>query len=445
MIELKRFRQQLQSLTEAPAVTPPVSSYLIAYSGGLDSHVLLHLCQQLELPVRAVHVHHGLQTQADAWVQHCVDICAQYKIECTVLNVDASNSNGDSPEDAARKLRYAALGDEIKAGECLLTAHHADDQAETLLLQLMRGAGTAGLAAMPAVKDFAGSWHLRPLLSYCRDEIENYAATHQLRWVEDPSNRNTDFDRNLLRQNVLPILQQRWPAYAHSLSRSAELQQQSLELNQALAAIDLAAVSTQQRSVLSISALQKLTRTRQLNLLRYWLRACGGRSPTHNVLTQLTDALLPAQIDAHALIIWGELELRCYRQQLYLLPRYQQDFSEINMHWDGKHRIELAEHVAVRSEMACTPGLDTRIFQQQLSLRFRRSGERLQLPGKTHHQDLKQLMQEAGIPPWQRARIPLLYVDDELACVCGYWLAAPFLAPADKPGWLPVCEAITPA
>ncbi len=445
MIELKRFRQQLKTLTEAPGVSPPISSYLIAYSGGLDSHVLLQLCQQLKLPVRAVHVHHGLQNQADAWAQHCVDVCVQYKIECVVLNVDASRHNGDSPEDTARKVRYDALKNELKAGECLLSAHHADDQAETLLLQLMRGAGAAGLAAMPMVKTFAGGWHLRPLLGHSRAEIEAYAKAHGLHWVEDPSNRNTDFDRNLLRQNVLPLLQQRWPAYAHSLSRSAELQQQSLELNQALAAIDLAAVSTQQRSVLSMPGLQKLTRTRQFNVLRYWLRERGGRSPSHNVLTQLCSSLLTAKTDASPLLVWGELELRCYRQQLYLLPRWQQNFSDIDVPWDGKHRVELAKYFTVRAELACTPGLDMRIFEQRLSLRFRRSGERLQLPGKSHHQDLKQLMQEAGIPPWQRARIPLLYVDDELACVCGYWLAAPFLAPADKPGWLPVCEAIAAA
>jgi tRNA(Ile)-lysidine synthase len=440
MIEFSWFRQHLHSLLPAldPAQHPPAC--LIAYSGGLDSQVLLHLCSRLELPVRAVHVHHGLQSQADAWVEHCAEVCRQLGIDFSVVHVNAATSNGDSPEDAARKVRYAALETELKTGECLLTAHHADDQAETFLLQLMRGAGNAGLAAMPEIKPFAAGWHCRPLLVYTRSVILEYARAEGLHWIEDPSNQNTDFDRNLLRQSILPRLQQRWPAVVRSIANSAQFQQESLELNQALARIDLAATLTQDADVLSIAKCQRLSRARQLNLLRYWLRLRAGRPPSRNLLLELMDSLLSAAPDTSPLVHWGDHELRRYQQKLYLLPVATADYARLNLAWDGKASIRLGDDIVVRAVTPHSPGLDLRLREQKLSLRFRRSGERLQVQGKQHHQDLKKLMQAAGIPPWQRARIPLLYVDDELACVCGYWLAEPFAAPRDTPGWLPVCD-----
>lgn len=440
MIELAWFRQHLQSLLVQLDPVQPASTYLVAYSGGLDSHVLLHLCRSLDLPVRAVHVHHGLQSQANVWAEHCASVCAQLGVEFSLVHVDAAASNGDSPEEAARKVRYEALAGELRAGECLLTAHHADDQCETFLLQLMRGAGTAGLAAMPERKVFAAGWHCRPMLLYARSDILDYARTADLHWIEDPSNVNTDFDRNLLRQNILPQLQQRWPALAHSISHSAEMQQESLELNQALAAIDLAAVTTQTSTIISITKCQALSRARQLNLLRYWLRLCAGRSPSRNLLLELMDSLLIASPQASPLLHWGQHELRRYQQKLYLLPVVTDNDAALKVVWDGEARVQLTADIVVRAVAPHSPGLDLNLRQRKLSLRFRRSGERLQVQGKHHHQDLKKLMQEAGIPPWQRTRIPLLYVDDELACVCGYWLAAPFCAAQGAPGWLPVCD-----
>jgi tRNA(Ile)-lysidine synthase len=440
MIELAWLRQHLHTLLPALDPAQPSRSYLVAYSGGLDSQVLLHLCSSLHLPVRAVHVHHGLQSQADAWVEHCAEVCAQLGIELSVAYVNATASNGDSPEDAARKVRYTALAAELKADECLLTAHHADDQAETFLLQLMRGAGAAGLASMPEAKAFAAGWHCRPLLVYTRQDILAYAQSEDLRWIEDPSNTNTDFDRNLLRQTILPRLQQRWPAVARSISNSALFQQESLALNLALARIDLAATVTQDADILSITKLQSLDRARQTNVLRYWLRLRVGRPPSRNVLLELMDSLLVAAPETSPLLHWGDYELRRYQQKLYLLPVSSENYSELSVPWDGKSRVQLAENIVVSALNSHSPGLDLSLREQKLSLRFRRSGERLQIAGKSHHQDLKKLMQEAGIPPWQRARIPLLYVDDELACVCGYWLAAAFSAPHDTPGWLPVCE-----
>ena len=413
---------------------------VVAYSGGVDSHVLLHLCQRLGQPLRAVHVHHGLQSQADAWTQHCEHVCEQLDIELTVLRVDAAPAQGESPEDAARKARYRAIAQVLTAGECLLTGHHADDQAETLLLQLMRGAGTAGLAAMPAYKSFGDYWHGRPLLAYGRSELVAYATQQSLHWIEDPSNTDTRFDRNLMRHTILPLLQQRWPAVATSLSRSAALQQESLALNETLARIDLAAVTTDQARVLSMTRLQALSRTRQINLLRYWWRLHAGRSPARNQLMQLVDSLLPAAVDAAPVIKWGNTQIRRFQQRLYLLADNSEDISTLECGWDGHTTVQLGRNIRVRAEMNCSPGLDRCLLSQKLSLRFRRGGERMRVFGNAHHQQLKKLMQDANIPPWQRARVPLLYINDELACVCGYWLAEPFAAKPGEHGWLPVCD-----
>jgi tRNA(Ile)-lysidine synthase len=436
MIELTRFRQHLQSLGPGYQQGP----LLIAYSGGVDSHVLLHLCHRLEIPLRAVHVHHGLQAQADDWARHCERTCAALEIDIAILRVDATHATGESPEDAARKARYSAIGREIRRGECLLTGHHAGDQAETLLLQLMRGAGAAGLAAMPASKSFGACWHGRPLLGTSREDILAYANAHSLSWIEDPSNTNTDYDRNLMRQNILPLLNQRWPSVEKNISHSAQLQQESLELIESLARLDLIAASTDDPAVLSIIHLQALSRTRQLNLLRYWLRQRGGRAPSRNLLLQLVDSLLPAVEDARPLIQWDDSEIRRYQQGLYLLPGNTDDYSHLVKQWDGRSNIQLGRYIRVHAALGCQPGLDMRVLEEPLSLRFRQHGERIQLSGKAHHQRLKKLMAEAGIPPWQRARVPLLYVNDELACVCGYWLAEPFAARPGDPGWLPVCE-----
>jgi len=180
---LKRFQSSLESLYDLPVG----SKYVIAYSGGIDSHVLLYCCAKLKLPVRAIHIHHGLQDVADEWVDHCRNICEQLDIYLDVVSVDAKQQDGQSPEESARNARYAALHDNLQDCDCLITAQHQNDQAETLLLQLFRTASAAGLSAMPERKQLGGCLHIRPLLSFLRVEIEVFAKENRLHWIEDQS------------------------------------------------------------------------------------------------------------------------------------------------------------------------------------------------------------------------------------------------------------------
>lgn len=220
---MEPFHQYLSQLLIAH---PQICRLIVGYSGGLDSHVLLHglamhrpywLTQKLE----AIYVDHGLQTASAVWGEHCAEVCRDLNMPFRVLKIDARPVPGESPEAAARRARYAALAAELGFDSALLTAHHRDDQAETLLLQLLRGAGPYGLAAMPAVSRLGQGRLLRPFLEVDRAELLAYAGKHGLRWIEDASNTDTGFDRNYLRHRVLPLLRERWPAVNRTLSRSA--------------------------------------------------------------------------------------------------------------------------------------------------------------------------------------------------------------------------------
>ncbi len=436
MIDYDQFRQQLRALTR----TLPQQRFVIAYSGGLDSRVLLQLCHQCRLPVRAVYINHQLQAAAAAWAQHCAQTCQTLGIDFTQVMVQAHPAAGESPEDAARIARYSALHTALADDECLLTAHHAGDQAETVLLQLLRGGGAAGLSAMPVMRVFGRSWLLRPLLSYARSQLLAYARAHQLSWIDDPSNEDTRYDRNYLRQQVMPLLRARWPAVEQSLQQSASQQQDNLEILQALAEIDLASASSNGAHELVLSALQALTEPRLFNVLRCWIRLHTQTPPTRKLLYEIQQSVMAAQDDAAPVLRCGEYEIRRYRQALYLLPRQQPfDIHQVLL-WDGHADVELHNGLRISVRTDCKAGLDERWRQHKLSLRFRQGGERLRVTGKPHHQSLKKLMQGAQIPPWQREQIPLLYVEDELACVCGYWTAHEFSVAAELHGWLPVLD-----
>lgn len=430
------FQQILENLSAANTI----SRYVVAYSGGADSHVLLHLCVQLRLPLRAVHIHHGLQVEADAWDAHCQNVCRQLGVDYDCIEVDASAGPGQSPEDAARNARYAALRENIQPNECLLSAHHRGDQAETLLLQLLRGAGPAGLAAMPALRPFGSGIHARPLLAFSRTQLLEYAQQHQLRWIEDPSNAELRYDRNFLRTEILPRLLQRWPGVEQSLVQAAGLQQDSLVLNNAIAAVDLAAVTIQQTNAVSVSGLRQLDSVRLYNVLRYWIASSDFDRPRRSVLQEIIGNVLPAATDASPVVLWGGTEIRRYRDCLYLL-RTVDDHHYTQMYaWDGVQPLLLEKlGIELKLQQQTGAGLSREDISRGLSVRFRQGGENIRPHGRQHSHSLKKLMQEAAIPPWQRNRIPLIYVGSELACVCGYWIAAGFNVAPGQQGWLPVC------
>ncbi|MDH5711381.1 MAG: tRNA lysidine(34) synthetase TilS [Gammaproteobacteria bacterium] len=418
----KRFSGVLESLFLSHKGS--IKRYLVGYSGGLDSHVLLHLCSQnTRLPVRAVHIHHGLQSEADQWSTHCAEVCAALQVPFKTIHVDASKRSGESPEESARKARYQALTAELESGDCLLTAHHQDDQSETVLLQLFRGAGPAGLAAMPMIRELKQGVHARPMLGFSRAEIECYAKENALIWIDDPSNTDTDFDRNLLRQRIIPDIRQRWPGLGESLSKVALQQQDALEITETLAALDLSTVVMQQHNVISINALGKLSRARQLNVLRLWIHRCAEDAPTAHVLHELTDSLIPAADDACPEVCWGSSEIRRFQNGVYCLKKIEHDASKV-FDWNPRDNLMLSNlGIELTAQSLDGQGVKPELIQQRLKVAFRQGGEKIKPVGRKGTHSLKKLMQEAGIPPWQRNRIPLIYFNDELVCVFGYWVA----------------------
>lgn len=456
---VKRFQRALESLHPLPED----ASYVVAYSGGLDSHVLLYCCKQLKLPVRAVHVHHGLQRVADDWVQHCQTICNTLKVHLDVIYVDARAGQGQSPEEAARSTRYDALQDNLMGVDCLITAQHLNDQAETLLLQLFRTASAAGLAAMPANRKFGNHVHIRPLLSFSREEIEHFARTSDLHWVEDPSNDDLQFDRNFIRKDLLPVLESRWPEITGQLSTVASLQSNNLRVLEDMAAIDLANAirSTAPRSkhlvfdvvsVLSILALNNLSSARLLNVLRYWIiktteDQAAKVSPTRKLLEEVEKTLINSQSDANPVIAFSGYEFRKYRDELYMLKqsinRELQDEITTDVVWDSAQPLMLsALNIKIRVLDVSGEGLKKSLLDGPLKIRFREGGEKFHPAGRRHSQSLKKLLQEANVPPWERDVIPLLYFEDELVAVIGYWISRQFSVCEGESGWVADIESL---
>jgi len=428
----------LQQLRRHPA-TP---CYQVAFSGGLDSQVLLHaLCalrDQLNAGVAAVHVHHGLQADADRWELHCQQVCDELAVEYTSLRVDGRPAHGESPEAAARAARYRALAEWLPSRHSLLTAQHQDDQAETLLLQLMRGCGVSGLAAMPVLTRLGTGLHLRPLLDVTRAEIHHYAALNNLSWIDDPSNLDTAFDRNYLRQQVLPVLRHRWPAVSSSLSRSAAHCAEAGRLIEQLAESDLQSVMGEQTGTLSVPGLLILPGDRQRSVLRTWLKHTTGSAPSTAVLARIVNDVLHSRPDAGPCVRWDRYEVRRYRDAVYCLPQSANWHVAAVLDWSLSEPLTLP---GVGGVLTATPvsGAGMRRTDASASgvrVTWRKGGERCLPAGRGHHHSLKKLFQEQGIPPWERDRIPLIYIQDQLAMVPGLWVCEPFQAGPAEPGVL---------
>jgi len=428
------FLQRLQQL-------PLPAGYQVAYSGGMDSHVLLHamagLRDRLPVPVAAVHVNHGLQADAAHWDAHCRAVCEDLGLDYVTLAVDARAGSGDSPEAAARTARYAALAAWLPAGHGLLTAQHRDDQAETLLLQLLRGAGVHGLAAMPAWSRFGAGTRLRPLLDAARDELRAYADRHRLAWVDDPSNFDTGYDRNFLRHSVLPVLAERWPAAAASMARSAAHQAEAAAALDAVAQQDLCTATGAVAGPLALPVVAGLPAPRQRNAVRYWLRALTGSAPSTAVLERILHDMTIPRPDAMPCVRWGGFELRRYRDALYLLRQTRPPDPAQEMPWSLAQPLELpADGGVLSAKRQAGQGIrQSLIGPGGVRVGWRRGGERCAPAGRGGgHHALKKLFQERGIPPWQRARIPLIYLDDRLAAVAGLWVCEPCQAGPGEPG-----------
>ncbi|OMQ20469.1 tRNA lysidine(34) synthetase TilS [Serratia oryzae] len=409
---------------------------LLAFSGGLDSSVLLHLLvqwrqQHPESVLRAVHVHHGLSRFADEWVAHCQQQCEGWQVPLVVHQVQLAGLEGGI-EAAARSARYAAFTATLAADETLLTAQHLDDQCETFLLALKRGSGPAGLSAMASEARLGNHVLLRPLLGISRQQLEEYAAQHQLRWIEDDSNQDCRFDRNFLRLKVLPLLNERWPHFAAATARSASLCAEQEQLLDELLAEQLTQLLDADNA-LAIEGVQACSPARRDALLRRWMALFGVTMPARAQLHRLWHEVALCREDAEPQLQLGNYQIRRFRQRLYLLP-LMADLHDLQLPWPQPTRLELPDGLGalVRDEgnnLVRAPWMGERV-----SVRFSAAG-RVRIVNRAGSRHIKKLWQEFGIPPWQRERIPLIYYDEQLIAAMDVFVTAEGQVLADEAPW----------
>lgn len=423
---------------------------LLALSGGLDSCVLLQLLQRLPSTqqlqsLRAVHIHHGLSPHADEWAAFCQHCCQTAGVAYHCVPVSVSQRPRLSLEAAARTARYAALAQLLDRGETLVTAHHQDDQCETLLLALKRGSGPAGLAAMPECQPFAAGILCRPLLSVSRIRLHAYAQQQGLQWVEDASNHSPRFDRNFLRYSILPPVVRRWPHFAEATLRSAQLCGEQEQLLDELLQ-PLLQQCMDQHGALAIEALSQCSEVKRQALLRRWCRQLGAPIPSRQQLVQLWSQIALSSQDANPQLQLSHWQVRRYRQRLYLVAPLAplpalcvwHDLESTLLLPAGLGRVWLqssdlpllaTEQVASRIHLP-DPG-------QRISWRFGLSG-RVRITGRGSR-PLKKIYQEQGIPPWLRPRLPVLFYDDVAVTIPGLFVTeagAPLpLNPAESLIW----------
>lgn len=408
---------------------------VVAYSGGLDSHVLLHFCAThtpFKRKLSAVHIHHGLQSEADGWANHCRKITGQLGIPFQQVSVNAHPDRRQSPEEAARSARYQAWRNLLEAGDVLLLAQHREDQLETVLLQLFRGAGVSGLAAMPASMAFGKGRMIRPLLTIGKHSITAYAQQFGLNWVEDTSNHNDKFDRNFLRNRIIPHLKKRWPALDKTVARSAgHCAGAAAELDKVAEKL-LARYSRPLDQSLCLEGLFSLEPGRRSLLMRSWFNALGLPVPGQSTLQTLLDEVANARPDAQPVLHLNDRRICRFQNRLHCIADKTLIPDTIQA-WPDNVKV-LARNNGYRLRIAPSEsGIPVDLWERaNVTVRLRQGGEIIRLPGRAGHHALKKLLQEASVPPWIRPVIPLLYFDDRLAVVAGLWVAAPYYCPGGQ-------------
>jgi tRNA(Ile)-lysidine synthase len=414
---------------------------LVALSGGGDSAALLralHTEKFRQLPLRAVHIDHGLQPAAAAAFRAAAQaLCDRLEVPLTVVSVRVDVSDGVSIEAAAREARYAALCAELGAFECLLTAHHREDQAETVLLQALRGAGLKGMAAMPACRAFGRGWHARPLLDMAQTELLRLGGGDgqlgDCSVALDPMNADLRFDRSFLRLQLWPLVTARWPGAGAALSRAARHMAQAQELIDLSGQEDLARL--RDGDALSITGLRVLSPAKRSNAVRLWLAQAGVELPSTARLEETMRQVLSADEDHVPAIVWSGHAMRRYRQRLFLTaaqpPRIQQQLA-----WSMRPPLPLilGENLGALSWAPQLGGLDPRCLPEVLQVRRREGGETLRPAPLARTQTVQHLCQSIGVLPWMRDGLPFVFAGDDLVAVGDLWQEARFCAPAAEPG-----------
>lgn len=424
-----------------------IKRLVIAYSGGVDSTVLLHglvaAATQDLIPFSlsslvAIHINHQLSPQADTWQQHCQHVSESLGVAFFSETVTVA-SVGKGVEAAARDARYAVFERFLQLDDCLLLGHHQGDQAETVLLRLFRGAGVKGLSAMPISRAIGHASLLRPLLTVDQTAIQTYAQQHQLTWVEDDSNQSDHYDRNFLRNKVMPLMTQRWSSVESQLSKTAETMVETNTLLSDIAEDDLQQLDHQQARTgysVDFSSLNQLSLPRKKNLLRYWCEKLNYDLPDSQQMMQIEQQFFSrSALLSSACVSWGRYELRQFSGRLYLMEALPKFISPLAIQWDGASDIDLQgagvlrvvnkevvfENTSEKTRKKATPK-GIHIKAQAYQIRWRQGGERCTPADRQHSQTVKKLLQEYQLETWLRDRVPLIYADDELVAVGDLWV-----------------------
>jgi tRNA(Ile)-lysidine synthase len=415
------------------------TGFMVGLSGGADSACLLAALAALReelapLTLRAVHIDHGLQAAAEQFREACTTLCEHLRVPLKIISVVVDAQQGRSLEAAARDARYAALAAQLKRHECLVTAHHRKDQAETMMLQALRGAGVKGMSAMPFCRAFGTGWHLRPVLDVPQSELLEFGAHLMELKTIDPMNADLRFDRSFLRRQVWPMLEQHWPGAETALSRAARHIADAQELLDVTAAADL--VRLRDGEALSVQGLRALPQIRRMNAVRLWLREARVEPPSTARLVEALRQVFDAAADQMPAVVWGNAALRRYRHRLFLTDAESPRLCDAEPRLVAcGSRIDLRPNLGYLNIRPQIGGIALEILHSALSVRGREGGETLKPARTAKTQSLQHLCQSQGVLPWMRDVLPLLFAGDKLIAVADLWLNARFCAPAGVPGF----------
>ncbi len=415
----------LDKLQQCVSQIEPGKTLCIAYSGGIDSSALLHaaktICTVTGHTLKAFHVDHQIHADSRRWAQQCENQCHEMGIEIQIIPAKIEPFRQLGVEAAAREARYQAFANRLSENDVLLTAHHADDQIETMLLQLFRGAGSHGLAACAPFRKLGNALLVRPWLEITRHQIEQYARLHNISWLEDPSNSSLMHDRNYLRHQVMPLLHQRWPGLHQTMVRSALWQSETSDMLDTQARLD-ALEAVDEAGRLIIEKVDSFEQPRQKNLLRGWIRSAGYQVPSAHVIQQVIHGAILSRYDCEACIRWQQIEIRKFRGRLYLQKVQPEHDATLCLEWVLKQPLEIPSlGMTLTPEQLGQFGVNIKGIEQ-VTVSFRRGGEVMRPRGRGCQKTLKALFQEQGIEPWERDRIPLLFHQQRLIFVWGYWI-----------------------
>ena len=411
---------------------------LVGFSGGLDSTVLLALLCDI-IPAKrlcAVHINHGLSDNADEWQSHAEGFCQSLGVQLRCETVSVKGA-GEGLEAAAREARYQVFSRLLQTDGLLLLGHHADDQVETVLYRLLRGSGSKGLSGIPVSRTLASGRLIRPLLQWQKTQLRSFAEQHNLNWVEDETNLQSTFDRNYLRNQVVPEIAGRWPDYAHRIGHSAQLSRDNEDLAEAVAADDLQALDIRiERGgwSLCLDVFATLSAVRQRNVLRHWPDLYQLPLPGHKIIDEIIDSVVQARKDAAPKLLSQGIRWGRFRKRLYLLTAAS-DYGAVkeDLHWHIEQLLVMPDGSRLSCKKMLGQGLVV-AAGQSVTVRTRRGGERCQPVGRQHSNSLKKLLQEFNLEPWWRDRVPLLYMGEQLVAVGDLWVCEGYQAAPNQQG-----------